>query len=631
MPETLTEKLPLLFEENFLISHAGQIIQDPRFAIIELIANCWDAGATQVEISYPNSTGETFFIKDNGTGMTTEEFKSRWNSLSYNRLKHQSKEVEFPKGKKNRNRLPFGKNGVGRHAMFCFCNEYDIETNKEGVCTKAKVSMSKGPMPFDIEIIKVGKAKVKNGTFISGTVWKNIYLKEQSVIDLIGSKFIADPEFEIVVNSTKVLMADFNKTSVLEEFEFKNLGKAIIRRFEGERNKTTQQQGVAWWVRRRLVGVPSWDGINGRLIDGRNPIAKKYVYVIEVDFLKQHVKPDWSGFYITPEINQVRLELLDFINNDLLSLLSETRKERKSEAFQSNAQHLRKLPKFIQSEISEVIDDLQKECPTFGMNELETTVKVLAIMEKSRSGYELLEKLSKFNHNDIDALNNVLTEWSITDIKKVVSVLNWRLELVKELERLVDNSTTDELHDLQPLFERGLWIFGPEFETLSFMSNRTLSSIIKLYFTERVLEKPNRRPDFVILPDASIGAYSIEAFNEDHEIEGIGAVVIVELKKGGFDIDDKEKDQAMYYAREIRKSGKVGRTTKITCYVLGSTIDVNAETKNFDGSITIIPMRYSTLISKAKARLFGLIEELEKYKDLNKINEISDGPVELFA
>jgi hypothetical protein len=426
-------------------------------------------------------------------------------------------------------------------------------------------------------------------------------------------------------------MADFDKTSVLEEFEFKNLGKAIIRRFEGERNKTTQQQGVAWWVRRRLVGVPSWDGINGRLIDGRNPIAKKYVYVIEVDFLKQHVKPDWSGFYITPEINQVRLELLDFINNDLLSLLSETRKERKSEAFQSNAQHLRKLPKFIQSEISEVIDDLQKECPTFGMNELETTVKVLAIMEKSRSGYELLEKLSKFNHNDIDALNNVLTEWSITDIKKVVSVLNWRLELVKELERLVDNSTTDELHDLQPLFERGLWIFGPEFETLSFMSNRTLSSIIKLYFTERVLEKPNRRPDFVILPDASIGAYSIEAFNEDHEIEGIGAVVIVELKKGGFDIDDKEKDQAMYYAREIRKSGKVGRTTKITCYVLGSTIDVNAETKNFDGSITIIPMRYSTLISKAKARLFGLIEELEKYKDLNKINEISDGPVELFA
>lgn len=630
MLTTNNEQLPLMFEENFLEHHAGQIIQDPRFAIVELVANCWDAGATKVEILYPENNGDIFFIKDDGIGMTTDDFKLRWNNLNYNRLKHQGKEVEFPKGRKNRNRLAFGKNGVGRHAMFCFTNEYYIETTRNGVYTKAKVVKSKGERPFDV-FIEETKPKKGHGTFISGVVQRNLVLQEQSVIDLIGSKFIADPEFVIVVNSSKVLMTDLDKNAVIRTIDFTDGNKAVIRRFEGERNRTTQQQGVAWWVQNRLVGVPSWEGISGRLIDGRNPIAKKYVYVVEVDFLKSNVKADWSGFHSSPEIIEVKQAVLDFINNDLLTLLSETRRERKNDAFAANTDVLKSLPKFVKEDISEIVDELQRDCPTFGHNELETTVKILATMEKARSGYELLEKLAKFNHHDIDDLNNVLAEWSITDIKKVLNVLRWRLELVTELERLVDNSTTDELHDLQPLFERGLWIFGPEFESISFISNRALSTIIKTFFADRILDNPKKRPDFVILPDASIGAYSRDSYDLAHEIDGIGSVVIVELKKGGFEINDKEKDQAMYYAREIRKSGKVDKTTKITCYVLGSSINKDAEEKNNDGSITIIPMRYSTVISKAKARLFNLIDKLESFKIENKIIDTQDFQPELFA
>ena len=215
MAKTIREKLPLIFEENFLEHHAGQIIQDPMFAIIELVANCWDAGSTKVEVSYPNSEGEILFIKDDGIGMTTDEFKFRWNNLNYNRLRHQSREVEFPKGKSNRNRLAFGKNGVGRHAMFCFADEYTIETIKNGIYTKAKVVRSKGERPFDIFIEDI-KAKQGHGTFISGSVKRNLVLREQNVIELIGSKFIADPEFIIVVNGAKVLLTDLKVKLLLK-------------------------------------------------------------------------------------------------------------------------------------------------------------------------------------------------------------------------------------------------------------------------------------------------------------------------------------------------------------------------------------------------------------------------------
>jgi len=64
---------------------------------------------------------------------------------------------------------------------------------------------------------------------------------------------------------------------------------------------------------------------------------------------------------------------------------------------------------------------------------------------------------------------------------------------------------------------------------------------------------------------------------------------------------------------------------------LGSSINKDAEEANNDGLISIIPMRYSTIISKAKSRLFNLIDQLEKFKHENNLSEPSDRPAELFA
>lgn len=39
------EQRTLLYDERFLESYAGAIITDPATAIVELVANCWDATA----------------------------------------------------------------------------------------------------------------------------------------------------------------------------------------------------------------------------------------------------------------------------------------------------------------------------------------------------------------------------------------------------------------------------------------------------------------------------------------------------------------------------------------------------------------------------------------------------------
>ncbi|HET7733944.1 MAG TPA: ATP-binding protein [Paludibacter sp.] len=76
-----------LFEDDYLIRTLGNLGSQPEVALTELVANAWDAGATQVDIFIPDEIGQMLTIEDNGAGLTKDEFYSRWMKLSYNRLK----------------------------------------------------------------------------------------------------------------------------------------------------------------------------------------------------------------------------------------------------------------------------------------------------------------------------------------------------------------------------------------------------------------------------------------------------------------------------------------------------------------------------------------------------------------
>jgi hypothetical protein len=559
------------FGDDFLRHHAGQIVTDQTFAIIELLANCWDAGSTNVDISWPDNGGE-LSVSDNGIGMTKEELLYRWGKLNYNRITEQGGfNAKFPKNTSHGSRKVFGRNGVGRHAMFCFNEVYEVVSMKDGELTHMKiVRLKSGDKPYDVSIIKHEKINSdKHGTriFASNDPIEKRLLDENRLIELIGSRFISDPQFNVTVNGRLVQMTDL--THITENFIIKAGDKEIlIQRIYGEKGKNTKQNGIAWWYNRRLVSSPNWNSIEGQLIDGRHPIAKRLIYIVNVDLIdSRNVKKDWSGFYATDEVIKIQNLVFDFVKDDLRNLLYETRKERRLQVYETNRQQLSTLSKESKENIVTFLEEIQAKCPTIGTQELESAVEVLSKMEKSRSGYALLEKMALFNPDNIDTLNEILEKWSVDDAKKVLGELRWRLELISKLESLVENSHADELHDLQPLFEHGLWIFGPEFEAISFISNRSLATVIKMMLGNAVIENERKRPDFVILPDSSIGIYSCDNFDEEHEINDFSKVVIVELKRAGVPIETTQKDQALTYARELRKSNKVGLKTPIIAYV----------------------------------------------------------------
>ena len=363
-----------------------------------------------------------------------------------------------------------------------------------------------------------------------------------------------------------------------------------------------------------MVGQPSWDGLDerGSILDGRTAAAKRYSFVVEADILKPDVKDDWTAFHDGLRANQVKEAIRVHVIRALNDLLANTRKDRKKAALAESRNALEGLPRITRNVIGRFVDEVQEKCPTLSQGDLARTVAVFTKMEQARSGYDLLERLAACSPSDLDTWNRLMQEWTASNAEIVLGELRRRLDLIRQLQELVDTATTDELHDLQPLFALGLWIFGPEYEAVDFTSNRAMATVIRKLLGGTDDEVSRRRPDFVALADRSIGVYAQDSYDEGGEVAGVRKVLIVELKKGGFTVTVSELRQGEDYASEIRKANLVRPSTEIVVFVLGASLADDAVDERTVGKTRILPMMYATLLKRAHARTFNLQRKLEE-------------------
>ena len=105
------------FEENYIFRNNKSITSNNDIALTEFVANAWDAGAHNVSITIPYEEHDEIIVEDDGTGMTDEEFRSRWMTLNYDRQKRTGKAVDFHPDHDSNKRIAYGRIGIGRHGM----------------------------------------------------------------------------------------------------------------------------------------------------------------------------------------------------------------------------------------------------------------------------------------------------------------------------------------------------------------------------------------------------------------------------------------------------------------------------------------------------------------------------------
>ena len=158
----------------------------------------------------------------------------------------------------------------------------------------------------------------------------------------------------------------------------------------------------------------------------------------------------------------------------------------------------------------------------------------------------MLAKLSVMSDASISELDKILDEWSVSDIKMVLSEIDARLAVIDAIQKLCSDPKTDELHVLHPLVSQARWLFGIEYDNPNYTFNRRLSTVVKEFLDGKINEDTtinwNKRPDLVLASDYSISATCIEEI-DDNGITYVDRILIIELKKGGFKIGRKEMSQ----------------------------------------------------------------------------------------
>jgi hypothetical protein len=616
-----------LFGEEFLSDYAGRnILKDPIRAIMELIVNSWDAGATRVDISWPSLNSDTLIIKDNGSGMSESDLERIWKTWKYDRIKEFGHYSLWPENVsdeiKKKKRKVFGKNGKGRFAAFCFGSLVEISSWKNGKGSSFKVELaSTKEKPFEIE--KIGGIKEEgSGTIIEIKNALSYNKSQDEIMAEIGMRLLTDPTFEAYVNEEKVTFESIPEKNIeTVPIDVESVGEVIIKIIDTEKaDTTTRHHGIAWHVNRRLVGEANWRGIE-YFIDGRKRRSKRYTFIVEADVLsdKNAVLFDWSGFDEKNESYiKVKKEVSEFIINFLNQTSDESRKAKIDELKEKQKTEYTSLSRVSQQKWNQILDEIQKECPSVRDNDIDKISELMINLEKSNSKYALLHFLSEQPPKNLDDLNEILQKWGVVATKEVLDEIERRILLINELEDKIRYKETDELHDLQPIFEKGLWMFGAEYESIEFQSNKQMRTVLREFF--KVGDGTANRPDFVILPDGSgsIDGYCRPAYDDNGDVCGIEKIVIVELKKPKIIIGSDQKNQADKYAKEFVRKGVTGFTKKIQCYVLGSEVDPVELKPRKEDIIEICAMSYDTLLQRARKRLLNLeksVKEAPFYKE----------------
>jgi hypothetical protein len=610
----MAKRIDPLFDERFLDKHAGSIIGDSAVAIVELVANAWDAFASRVDIVWPDvKTGQAFSITDNGKGLTPEMFERRWRKLDYNRIAEEGDETAPPPELKDaRARKVYGRNGRGRHAAFRFSDPYRVRTWREGL--EATYEVRRGAShAFELMPISRRDGVEGHGTEISAVSVTSARMDAAEAREIIGTRFLADPGFVVTIDGTEVTFDDVPSMHLKEtSVPVPPFGIAELIYLDAiKADRTTQQHGIAWRVNNRLVGTQGWTGFDQeRFLDGRKSEAKRFQVIVIADYLAPAVEPDWKSFAPDNAAWQATRAAVHQNVSEYLATFTAGRRREAKEAVRENLQGtVSQLSPAGRDKWDGFVDQVIDSCPTISTDEVQQVASILANLELSNSKYGLVRRLHGMPPGDLDQLHQILVDWNVRTAKLALDEVMSRLKLIEELDRKLRDENSDEVRDLQPLFDRSLWVFGPEFESLEFTSNRGMTEVIRKLWGADIKGSRNR-PDYVMLPDGSVGFYSRDAYDENHEVNGVARLVVAEIKRPGIPIESAQKDQAAKYVRELMAKKLVTRATQVTCFVLGSELDDIEGEDRTEGNIMIRPMAYNVFIKRAEARMLGLRNRL---------------------
>lgn len=245
-------------------------------ALAELISNAYDADASNVRVEFleQNGTPTTITVFDDGTGMSSDDIQNRFLMIGRNR-----RAADGDKPSLKFNRLPTGKKGLGKLALFGLAKDVVVDTIKDGLRNRFTLNWdslltAEGVYNPQTDLVDE-KTDRKSGTTIQLSNLKRKSLFDiEAVADSLSRIFIVDAGFQITLKDSKGKVATVSndrRYSNVEE-QFKWMQDDLIDKgseYDGKIELTfittktpippsSGLRGIAIFSRGKLVNLPEY-------------------------------------------------------------------------------------------------------------------------------------------------------------------------------------------------------------------------------------------------------------------------------------------------------------------------------------------------------------------------------------
>ena len=290
----------------------------------EVVANSWDANANLVEIKI-DQAGTCISVKDNGWGMTEQEINNRFLKVGYRKR-------EDPTAPKLKGRVPMGRKGIGKLALFSIADTIEVHSVKLGKgggiverngfimqASKIEQAIKEGKTDYVPEIVPESEVQIKEGTVITirnlktGVKVTEAFLRKRIArrFAVIGKAF----GFVVKVNGEPIKVEDRDYFGRLEYLwcigkgseGFLKQAKTVVRH-ESIPGVIDDEKGytVTGWVGTAAEHKAIEQGNNGIVVLARGKV------------IHENLLPDLKEGRVFSKyiIGELSAEFLDLDNND---------------------------------------------------------------------------------------------------------------------------------------------------------------------------------------------------------------------------------------------------------------------------------------------------------------------------
>ena len=617
------------------IKHLGlQMYATLPPVIGELVANAWDANATEVHITIPEtpvSDSSAIVIKDNGIGMSDDDLRRKYLVVGRDRRESEGAD-ETP--------TPFrrpimGRKGIGKFSAFGIARELEIESACGG-------AVSRFAMDYDAMLANAPKRQAEfpalppSGEVGQGTAitLRRIAKYRTRRIGLtvlrrgLARRFAvigADHKFQVVVNGSPISVEERDIQRLLANDA---QGRPYLWRFHNEEIEPDTGWTVSGWIGALDRTTPNVDGVErGVSIMARGKLVQEpflFHAVVGQQYALSYLVGELHAEFVDAaedtigtsrnvlvwdaeanaklmewgrqQVNKIARQWAEKRQTDNVRALEENRlyhsfKERASEIGNQRALRL--------------ADDLVRQAigrnPTAGVDELEPIIKTSLDFLEFDAFWEIAQDVVQADVEDVGKLLGLFKEWEVVEAKEMARVTEGRIATIEKLQHLIEKDAL-EVPTLHNFLKEFPWVIDPRWTLVA--DEVRFSAMLKKEFPDSHVAEKDRRIDFLCVREST-------------------NLVVVEIKRPGNKASNRELEQIMRYVAFVRDH--VQRTTDpelanrnvvgyLLCGELVDTWEVRGR-KEMLANSQIFVRRYGDLLDMVK-RMHG--EFMKRYDQLKR-------------